>query len=276
MDNKSNTELKFIEDLSGYDFTANPHGVIHILCLGGSLSLMLDHVRYNITERDYVILTAGVFPSELQISEDCSMIAISFPDSMLDRETFKNCYGVIGHFSLLQNPVIKLSEEDFVSCRDDLSRLRRKLLKPHLFKEEVIGTLLKAHVLDLYDTHARNRNDFKDGGRPAILLRNFVGMLLNGDYKENRTVDYYADKLCVEPHYLTEVCRRFTRQPASYWIDRFTIRELSSLMVDSKLSFDEIAFRMNFSSVSYFSRYVKKHLGITPSQFRKSLKNNGL
>ena len=40
---------------------------------------------------------------------------------------------------------------------------------PHLFKEEVVGTLLKAHALDLYDIHARNRNDFKEGGRPAIL-----------------------------------------------------------------------------------------------------------
>ena len=271
MQTATNSELKFIADLSQFDFTANPHGVTHILCLGGSLSFLLDHIRYNIAEMDYVIFTAGVFPADFRLSEDCKAIAISFPDSMLDREIFKNNYQVIGQLSLLENPVIKLSVDDFVSCRNDLTRLHGKLMKPHLFKEEVIGTLLKAHVLDLYDIHARTRADLSEGGRPAILLRNFIRMLLDGEYKSHRAVDYYADRLCVDPHYLTEVCRKFTHQPASYWIDRFTIRELSSLMANPALTFDDIAFRMNFSSVSYFSRYIKKHLGITPSQFRKSI-----
>ena len=266
------TGLIFIEDLSRFDFTDNPHGVTHILCMDGSLSFLLNHTRYNISERDYVILTAGVFPSDFRLSEDCSFIAISFSDSMLDRETFKNNYGVIGHFSLLQNPVIKLSEEDYISCRADLLRLKDKLNKPHLFKAEVIGTLLKAHALDLYDIHARMRPDFAEGGRPAKLLQNFISMLLAGEYKVHRTIEYYADQLCVNPHYLTEVCRRFTRQPASYWIDRFTIRELSSLLADSELTLDDITFQMNFSSLAYFSQYVKKHIGLSPSQFRKSLR----
>lgn len=99
-------------------------------------------------------------------------------------------------------------------------------------------------------------------------------LFLGGKSREHRTIEYYANRLCVNPHYLTEICRRFTHQPASYWIDRFMIRELSSLMADQTLTFDDIAFRMNFSSLSYFSRYINKHLGITPSQFRKSIKKS--
>ena len=272
MNTTVDSELIFIEDLTHFNYTDNPHSVTHILCTRGSFSFRLDNIPYNISEKDYVIMTAGVFPSDLHLSGDCSVIAVSFPDSIMDRETIKNNYGVIGHLSLLQDPVIRLSEEDFVACKEDLMRLQCKLKKPHLFKEEVVGTLLKAHVLDLYNIHAQKRPEFTAGGRPAILLRNFIGMLLEGDFREHRTIEYYADHLCVNPHYLTEVCRKFTRQPASYWIDRFTIRELSALMAEEALTFDEIAFRMNFSSVSYLSRYIKKHLGLTPSQFRKSLR----
>lgn len=36
------------------------------------------------------------------------------------------------------------------------------------------------------------------------------------------------------------------------------------------LSLTQIADRMNFTTLSYFGRYVKKHLGVTPSQYRES------
>lgn len=37
---------------------------------------------------------------------------------------------------------------------------------------------------------------------------------------------------------------------------------------DSRLSISQIADEMNFTSVSYFSRYCKKHTGMSPAQFR--------
>ena len=39
------------------------------------------------------------------------------------------------------------------------------------------------------------------------------------------------------------------------------------------MSLDDIAGRMNFSSISYFSRYVKNTLGTTPTEYRKAIKN---
>lgn len=54
-------------------------------------------------------------------------------------------YGIIGHMSLLQNPVMKLSEQDFQKCRTDMLRLRERMEDSgHLFREEMIGHLLMA------------------------------------------------------------------------------------------------------------------------------------
>ncbi len=36
-----------------------------------------------------------------------------------------------------------------------------------------------------------------------------------------------------------------------------------------------IADQMNFSSLSYFSRYCTKHLGLSPSEYRRSLQPRG-
>lgn len=101
------------------------------------------------------------------------------------------------------------------------------------------------------------------------LLQQFIGLLYDGEYIRHRDVPYYASRLCVTPHYLSEICKKACGKPATYWIDRFTLHEIANLLCQKKLPLSEIAARMNFSSASYFSRYVQKHTGLYPTQYRK-------
>lgn len=271
MEGTTTTPLEFIDDIVGYDFTSKPRHITHILCVDGSLSFALDHTKYNLLRGDYLILVTGMIASCFSKSEDCRLIAMTFPEDLLNNDVIKSNYGVFGHLSLLQHPVMKLSEHDFQNCHTDLSLLRLRLHEPHLFKYELILALLKAHVLDLYDIHARADVAVSIDSRPAQIMRDFIAMLLDKEYMEHRSVDWYADRLSIVPHYLSEISKQVSLQPASYWIERFTARELTGMLADSSLSLDEIAFRMNFSSLSYFSRYVKKTLGQTPSEYRRAL-----
>lgn len=136
----------------------------------------------------------------------------------------------------------------------------------------MIGALLKAHVLDLYDMHVRANERAAVSSRPAALMQEFIGLLLDGDYVSDRSLEYYAGRLCITSHYLSEISKRISGQPATYWIDRFVSGALSWLLMQPELSLEAIADRMNFSSVSYLSRYVKSKLGVTPSQYRNSFK----
>ena len=88
----------------------------------------------------------------------------------------------------------------------------------------------------------------------------------------NRDLDFYASRLCITPHYLSEICRKVSGRPATYWIDRFTIQEITRLLRQRELPLTTIAERMNFSSVSYFSRYVQKRIGVPPSEYRNNAK----
>ena len=134
-----------------------------------------------------------------------------------------------------------------------------------------MGSLLTAHILDLYDIHARSSKELQVSERVTSLLRNFIGLLYNGEYVRNRDLEFYASRLCITPHYLSEICKKISGKPASYWIDRFTMQEITRLLRQKELSLSEIAERMNFSSLSYFSRYIRKRLGIHPTGYRNSL-----
>lgn len=236
------------------------------------MGFTFQDTRYNIAAGDYVILPNATLVSEFSDSEDFQGILMNLSDAFVSSIAIRSNYGIIGYLSLLQNPVMKLSSHDFQVCEQAMCCIRQRLKdKEHLFWEELMGSLLTAHILDLYDIHARSQNNMQVSERITVLLRNFIELLYNGEYIRNRDLDFYASRLCITPHYLSEICKKVSGKPATYWIDRFTLQEITRLLRQKELSLTTIAERMNFSSVSYFSRYVQKRMKITPSEYRKDM-----
>lgn len=272
MEKQTKDKVFFIKSIDYYNITDLLGKVIHILCTKGSMSFSFRETRYNIAEGDYVILTNVSFAAGFIRSADFKGIFMCFPESFVAPMALRSNYGIIGHLSLLQNPVMRLSREDFHKCRADLSRIRERLCdNSHLFKEEMIGHLLAAHILDLYDIHARAHTSEEPSERLFILLRQFIELLYRKEYILHRDLPYYASRLNITPHYLSEICKKASGQPASYWIDRFTLQEIVSLLCHKGLTLTEIAARMNFSSVSYFSRFVQKRTGMYPTEYRNKM-----
>ncbi len=102
----------------------------------------------------------------------------------------------------------------------------------------------------------------------ASIMNRFLRMLEEGTYREHREVTYYADKLCVTPKYLSEVSKKASGYGANYWINRYTILDITRLLRDKSLSFVDISDIFGFSSPAYFSRYVQQNLGMKPSDYR--------
>ncbi len=264
--------ILFVDSIDEYDFSRyTADHIMHILCLEGSMSLVFHNVHYNIGRGDYIIISNLAMASDFSTSPDCKCIIMSFAEIFFISMAIHSKYGFIGRFALLQNPVIKLSATEFEKCKYDLVRLRDRVAESnHLFHEEMTGHLLLAHALDLYDIHARKASSTHVPERATLILQRFIDMLYRGDFISHRNLEYYASALCITPHYLSELCKNISGEPASYWIDRFTIHEAINLLSKNELSLADIAERLNFSSLSYFSRYIQRHIGLSPSAYRNS------
>ena len=200
---------------------------------------------------------------------DNSEISLELPNRI--KMKFKGTGGCKAALSLLT----KLSQHVFRKCRYDMERIRERLEEEdQLFRDEMMGHLLTAHILDLYDIHARGQEARQIPERAAKLINRFIGMLYDGSYVVNRNFEYYASCLCITPHYLTEISKKVSGRPATWWIDRFTLHKIVRLIHRKELSVAEIAERLHFSSLSYFSRYVQKRLGTSSSAYRSELPKN--
>ena len=89
--------------------------------------------------------------------------------------------------------------------------------------------------------------------------------------KTEREVAFYADKLCVSPKYLSEVVKKSSGHPASYWINGFAMQEILALLKRFDLTFAEIADQMNFYNPAHFTRFVKKQTGLAPTELRMKM-----
>ena len=125
-------------------------------------------------------------------------------------------------------------------------------------------------VIPLTDEQAAPHSD-----RTAYIVKQLMDMLSTGISRTEREVNYYAERLNVSPKYLSATVKRVTGHSVSSYINRHTVPIIKKYLDDERLSLTQIAERMNFASLSYFSRYCTKHLGLSPSEYRRSLQPRG-
>lgn len=94
--------------------------------------------------------------------------------------------------------------------------------------------------------------------------------LAQENFRDQRFLDFYAEKMEVTPKHLSRTVKKQTGYTAVEWIERFVILEAKVLLKSSNLNIQQISDELNFRSQSFFGKYFKKFTGMSPKEFRNS------
>ena len=188
-----------------------------------------------------LIIRRGDLVERVNESDDFHVDVVYVTPEFIEVSTPHSNYGMKGSMALFNDPILHLNPEQQKVCALDFDYIKRRL------------ALTNEKITSQY----------------ADLMERFLALLERGDFRKNRDIGYYADKLCVTTKYLSEVCKKVSGFPANYWINRYTVLDISRQLRDKKRSFTELTYLYGFSSPSYFSRYVQKYLGASPTDFRE-------
>lgn len=243
--------------------------VVHLICNSGHACFAYNANRFTLAEDDIAVISQPRLITDVQVDDGFQCEYVAAPDKFLHNLLPANNYAIQGCVSLFDNPIIHVTAEDAERFRRDIGNICRRVGDTeHHFYVEMIGSLLQTMVYDLFDFHVKSNESVLTTDRIGYITSQFFALIEAGRPKIQREVAYYAGLLNVTPKYLSDTIKRVTGNCVSTHINRAAAAIIKSFLDDNKLSVSQIADEMQFSSLSYFSRYCVKHLGVSPAQYR--------
>ena len=250
---------------------------VFILCLRGHAAISIDGRSYNLYPDNVLICHPNIVLGESMSSMDFEFRGVVLSKDYLQRlplVSTDNMWDVMMFFE--KAPVLSLTPDEVKDFCRYYDLIRPRLADTHLrYREELLSALLTALLYELSNIISRFA-DFRPQPYSAgsNVFRNFLS-LLSSSYPKSRSVAYYADKLCLTPKYLSTVCKEVSGETASELINRYVVKDIDFLLKQRGRSVKEICNELEFPNLSFFGRYVKKHLGLPPKQYREKVLGKG-
>jgi len=168
-------------------------------------------------------------------------------------------------------PILNLNEAGFQVFNQLVENIKKEYESENDLKESVIQSYLNILLIKSKSFFDQLKGDANSKDNPSSKLVYDFRILVEKNYRNLHLVKEYANLLATTPEHLNDETRKITGKTASDLISDRIVLETKRLLLYSELSNKEIAYFLNYDDPSYFSRFFKNKLGLSPSEFRDNL-----
>lgn len=240
-----------------------------VLCVKGKASLYINDKFHEIRTNDLFICPPNIMLESSMISIDFECRCILFSNEYIRQLSIMASGNWDIKLFFDKNPILPLQMDEvelFLQYYNLLQMKTTTTSRKH--QKELLDCLIHAFLYEFTDAIER----FVKLKPPTYnsaesLFKDFIG-ILSSSYPKNRMVSYYASRLYVTPKYLSAVCKEVSGQTASELINHYVVKDIQFLLRKTEKNIKEIANELDFPNLSFFGKYVRKHLGVSPKQYR--------
>ena len=204
------------------------HGII-VFCTEGRAQFEYDGNVVQIQKNDLFLYMVHSTASNILSSSDFNCRQIWFTRSELWNIEIYNMISVADMSQLKLHPIVHLSDEDIKLCDTYV---------------QLLCSRLKSSIID-----------------------NFIRLVEESDGRIRR-VDEFARQLNITPKYLSTVLKEVMNRRPSTYIQLYTLKAIEYRLRFTDMTMQEISHDLKFPNPSFFGKYCKEHLGVTPLEYR--------
>lgn len=248
------------------DFQTRFH--THIYCRSGTVKFSFNGRQFQCKKGEFIFWLAGLSITDLSFSSNFKATTLFVEKDLLTNSLPSANASIDSYVHSKENPILHPDKDDKERILKNFQLLYDKAQETnHRFYAEILKLQMQIFLLEMWHIFEDELDRRKRSLQSGTLYERFLHLVQQHCMKE-REVRFYSEKLNITPKYLNYICKTNTRITASEWIQRYAKERIIVLLQNKDLNISEIADEMDFSSRSFFKRYVKKLLGVSPSEFR--------
>lgn len=246
------------------------------ICLEGCVQLDVNYKTYQLEAGDLLLGLPNTIISHAMVSPKHKIRLAAFSTQFLKRvvKMEKDTWNTVIHIH--NNPIKSVGQEG----NNKIFEYYRNLLmakmndEPHHYHKEVMQYLFSAIFCEMLGrlnkevSSSETEADTKEGIKQSdYILHKFIEML-SKDNGMHRSVGYYADALCYSHKHFSKVIKQACGRTPLDLINESAIEHIKYRLKHSDKSIKEIAEEFDFPNQSFFGKYVKSYLGMSPAHYR--------
>lgn len=236
----------------------------------GGVKFKLDMEEYEVeTGGNIITCTPGqIFSVESftpDFDADVMILSSQFMESLL--VYLKGTIPV--RFGMMRQVVFKNNEQE-KQMQEVLTKAVQHALKQtdNPFRLQMVQHVMMAifYASDKPQSISNNSDVIRTNA--DLLTKQFLE-LVKENFRKERQLKFYADELCITPRYLSRVVKECSGSSAADWIERYVVLEARALLKSTSMNIQQISDSLNFPSQTFFGKYFKRRVGMSPKEYRR-------
>lgn len=279
--NYSDGEIILMDNPAGISAngTVKLNMLIMAYCTRGDMQGEINDKIYRMGKGDVMICLPNSFVTNITSSQDLDIkiIGLSYDALQHGLNIDKHSWNMLTYISA--HPIVHLEDSRLAVFEKYYELLTyKKDIRGGYYNKKIMDNLFECAFYEIAAIIApRLQEDAskRDVSHGDLIFKRFIELLTENEGR-NRSVKSYAEQLCITPKYLSAVSKAASGWTALEWIHHMATRSIARQLKHSDKSIKEISNRMEFPNLSFFGRFVKAHLGVSPSEYRRNVRNNKL
>ncbi len=182
-----------------------------------------------------------------------------------------------GFINRKSSPVLHMSEEEHAVMVRQMELIEACFRNTkHYYRQELLHTYFKSFMLEMgnflltHEEHADNENSTPTISKAEWTTLTFMKLVWE-HFKEEHTVDFYANELCISPKHLGRTLKETIDKTPHEIIRDELLHHAMELLEDESYTIQQIAETLSFSDQASFCKFFKKYKNSSPSLYRKRI-----
>jgi AraC-like DNA-binding protein len=242
---------------------------IFVYCAEGEAEGSINLTRYHIKPYNIVTILPGTILQIHKVSKDLRIYVLGFSSQFMEETNGLKPISSILHL-IQENPVTCISEKKAPMMENYFSLLIQLYYQ---YQENIgkpmISHLLSGVLLGIKALYKDNASRPKSLSKSEQIHKDFMQLVMQ-NYMQERNVSFYAEKLGITQAHLCTTVKQISGKTCTDIISSMVIMDAKAQLKSTDLSIHDIAYSLNFTNMSFFGKYFKRHVGMGPLEYRNS------